>query len=143
MIETPPTHRTGGRLTGPASRLLSVRPFARRRHKMTRAGLSNLARAESEALIGLLEEREACRPHDDTVIEDHEYSHRRVTLHDRETQRIYAERHLAAVSDLRGQLAERGIRSGPLDAYYAAPQSEADLRTVSTALLEMSGRLRK
>lgn len=142
MIETAPTYRTGGRLSGTASRLLSVRPFARRRHKMTRAGLRNLARAESEALIGLLEEREASRPHDDIVIKDHEYPHRRVTLHDEETQKIYAERYLAEISDLRGQLARRGIRSWPLDAYYASPQNEADLRTISTALLEVSGRLK-
>lgn len=141
MIEAAPTRGTGP-LSRTGSRLLSVRPFGRRRHKMTRAGLRNLAREQSGALIGLVEQREAGRPHDDVVIKDHEYPHRRVTLHDEGTQRIYAERYLASISDLRDQLARRGIRSGPLDAYYASPQNEADLRTISTALLEMSGRLR-
>ncbi|QIN82215.1 hypothetical protein GBA63_05810 [Rubrobacter tropicus] len=142
MIETAPTQRTGRLPAWKTSRLLSVRPFGRRRHKMTRAGLRNLARARSEALIGLLQEREASRPLDDVVIKDHEYPHRRVTLHDIETQRIYAEDYLEGISELREQLAERGIRSWPLNAYYASPQNEADLRTISTALLEMAGRLR-
>lgn len=142
MIETAPTHRTGGLSSWTTSRLLSVRPFGRRRHKMTRAGLRNLARARSETLIGLLQEREASRPLDDIVIKDHEYPHRRVTLHDMETQRIYAEDYLEEISELREQFAGRGIRSWPLDHYCASPQNEADLRTISTALLEMAGRLR-
>lgn len=142
MIEAAPTHGTGNLLSRTGSRLLSVRPFGRRRHKMTRAGLRNLARDESEALIGLLQEREASRPHDDFVIKDHEYPHRRVTLHDEETQRIYAEDYLEEISELREQFAGRGIRSWPLNAYYASPQNEADLRTISTALLEMADRLR-
>lgn len=108
---------------------------------MTRAGLRNLARERSEALSELVSRREALRPPDDIVLKDHEYPHRRVTLHDLETQRIYAEAHAAALSDLREQFAERGIRSRPLDRHLESPENGADLRTISTALLEMAARL--
>lgn len=118
-------------------------PFRRRRHKMTRAGLRNLARARSEALGDLVRRREACRPRNEAVIKDHEYAHRRVTLHDVETQGIYLSDHLAGISDLREQFAGRGIRSRELDRYLASPENEADLRTISTALLEMAARLDK
>ena len=53
-----------------------------------------------------------------------------------------AEDYLEEISELREQFAGRGIRSWPLNHYYASPQNEADLRTISTALLEMAGRLR-
>ena len=116
-------------------------PFGRRRHKMTRAGLRNLARARSAALADLVDRREACRPRDDVVLKDHEYAHRRVTLHDVETRAIYLSDHLAGIKDLRAQFAERGIRSRELDRYLASPENGADLRTISTALLEMASRL--
>jgi len=108
---------------------------------MTRPGLRNLARVRSGALADLVDRRAACRPRDDTVLRDHEYVHRRVTLHDIETLRIYLADHLAPISDLREQFAARGIRSRELDRYIASPESEADLRTISTALLEMASRL--
>ena len=85
--------------------------------------------------------RDACRPRDDVVLKDHEYAHRRVTLHDVETRAIYLSDHLAGIKDLRAQFAERGIRSRELDRYLASPENGADLRTISTALLEMASRL--
>lgn len=120
-----------------------LRPFGRRRHRITRPGLRNLARARSEAVAELVRRREACRPRNDAIIKDHEYPHRRVTLHDVETLGIYLADHHAAVSDLRELFAARGIRSQPLDRYLAAPENGADLRTISTALLEMAARLEK
>ena len=108
---------------------------------MTRPALRNLALQESEVLISFVDERQASRPEDDTVVKDHELSSRRVTLHDEETQRIYARAHLPRVKDLRDQLAQRGIRDGTLDRYYESAESEADLRTVATALSEMAKRL--
>ncbi len=138
MIETP---TKGGSPSTGLRRRRYLPPFVRRRHKMTRAGLRNLARARSEEISGLVEQRAACRPRNDAVIRDHEYAHRRVTLHDLGTRGIYLDEHLAAVSDLREQFAARGIRSGELDRYYESPETEADLRTVSTALLEMASRL--
>lgn len=139
MIETP---YTSGRShpVGAPRRPYGL-PFARRRHKMTRAGLRNLARARSEALADLVDRREACRPRNDVVFKDHEYAHRRVTLHDVETRAIYLNDHLAGISDLRAQFAERGIRSRELDRYLASPENGADLRTISTALFEMASRL--
>ncbi len=119
------------------------RPFGRRRHKMTRPGLRNLARDRSEALAGLVSRREACRPRNDAIIKDHEYPHRRVTLHDLETRQIYLANFQAEVSDLREQFAARGIRSQPLDRYLASPENGADLKTLSTALLEMASRLER
>ena len=83
------------------------------------------------------------RPAGDVVIRDHEYPHRRVTLHDIEICEIYLAEHAAAVSDLRELFAARGIRSGTLDRYLLSPENEADLRTISTALLEMAARLDK
>lgn len=139
MIKTPNisgrSHPVG------APRRSYLPPFRRRRHKMTRAGLRNLARARSEALVDLVDRREACRPRNDVVLRDHEYAHRRVTLHDIETRDIYLKDHLAEISDLREQLAQRGIRSRELDRYLASPENGADLRTISTALLEMACRL--
>jgi len=110
---------------------------------MTRPGLRNLARARSEALADLVDRRAACRPPNDTVLRDHEYAHRRVTLHDLETLRVYLADHLAPISDLREQFAARGIRSRELDRYIASPENEADLRTISTALLQMASRLER
>lgn len=120
-----------------------LRPFGRRRHKMTRPGLRNLARVRSEALVDLVRRRGACKPRNDIIIKDHEYPHRRVTLHDVETRRLYLADYQAEISDLREQFAARGIRSQPLDRYLASPENEADLRTISTALLEMADRLEK
>jgi hypothetical protein len=108
---------------------------------MTRAGLRNLARARSGALADLVERRAACRPRNDIIIRDHEYAHRRVTLHDLTTRRIYLADHLPGISDLREQFASRGIRSRELGRYLTSPENEADLRTISTALLEMASRL--
>lgn len=140
MIEAPTT-RGGSPSTGLRGRRRYLPSFGRRRHKMTRAGLRNLARSRSGAVADLVARRAACRPRNDAVIRAHEYDHRRVTLHDLETRSIYLNEHLAGISDLREQFAGRGIRSRELDRYLASPENEADLRTISTALLEMSSRL--
>lgn len=103
--------------------------------------MRNLALAESEALIALVERRELGRPPNDSVIEDHKYPHRRVTLYDEQTQRIYARDYLPRIADLREQFTKRGVRSRALDTFYESPQNGADLRTVSTALVEMTQRL--
>jgi len=138
MVEAPTKRRD------PATKNLRRRylpPFGRRRHRMTRPGLRNLTRARSEALAEFVEKRAESRPRNDLVLRDHEYAHRRVTLHDLETCRVYLADHLPGISDLREQFASRGIRSRELDRYFASPENEADLRTVSTALLEMASRL--
>jgi hypothetical protein len=108
---------------------------------MTKAGLRNLARDRSGSLADLVDRRAACRPRNDAVIRAHEYDHRRVTLHDIETREIYLNDYLAGISDLREQFARRGIRCRELDRHLASPENEADLRTISTALLEMVSRL--
>lgn len=141
MVRTPIRDSTTSPVSAP--RRSYLRPFGRRRHKMTRPGLRNLARVRSEALAELVRWREACRPRNDAIIRDHEYPHRRVTLHDIETRRIYLSDYHAEVSDLREQFAARGIRSQPLDRYLASPENGADLSTISTALLEMAARLEK
>jgi len=116
--------------------------LGRGRHKMTRAGLRKRALEASEALVEFVYEREAGRPANDTVVTDHEYLHRRITLYDEETQRIYARDYLPEIADLREQFARRGIRNDALDRVYEDALNEGDLRTVSTALGEMTNKLR-
>lgn len=122
--------------------LLPLLLLKRSRHKMTRAGLRKRAIEESEALINFTNDREASRPVNDGIVSDHEYPHRRVTLHDEKTQVLYARDYLPRIVDLREQFAKRSIRSDVLDRVYEGAQNEGDLRTVSTALIEMSKRLR-
>lgn len=122
--------------------LLPLLLLKRSRHKMTKAGLRKRAFEESEALINFINDREASRPANDGVVSNHEYPHRRVTLHDEETQVLYTRDYLPEISGLREQFAKRGIRSEVLDRVYEGAQNEGDLRTVSTALVEMSKRLR-
>jgi hypothetical protein len=122
--------------------VLLSRLLGRSRHKMTRAGLRKRAFKQSEALMVFVNEREANRPANDAVITDHQYSHRRVTLHDEETQEIYARDYLPGIADLREQFAKRGIRNDALDRVYESAESEGDLRTVSTALVEIAKTLR-
>lgn len=123
-------------LSAALSRLLR-----RGRHKMTRAGLKRRAFRESEALVDFVNERETSRPIDDAVIKDHQHPHRRVTLHDEETHQIYARDYLPEIAELREQFARRGIRNDALDRVYEDAENEGDLRTVSTALVEMAKRL--
>jgi hypothetical protein len=135
--------RNPGVVGGLASQVARLGSFRRQRHKMTRAGLRLLALENSQALADFVEAREAERPPNDPVIKDHELPHRRVTLHDEQTQRAYARDYLPAVASLREQFARRNVRSGALDAVYEAPENGADLRTISTALEEMARRLRQ
>ncbi len=120
---------------------VAVRRFRGVRHRLTRPELRNRALEESERLFQLVEEREAARPEHDPIIKDHEFPHRRVTVHDEETQAIYIEKHLPRVADLREQFAERHVRNRTLDDLYESVENDADIRTVSTALAEMSKRL--
>ena len=118
-----------------------LRGFGRVRHRLTRPELRNQAFRESQSLFAFVEEREAARPARDPIIKDHEYPHRRVTLHDEETQEIYFEEHLPKVADLREQFAERRVRNRTLDDLYESVEAVADIRTVCTALSEMAERL--
>ena len=122
--------------------ILPLMLLKRSRHKMTRAGLRKRAFEESEALRNLINDREASRPGNDSIVSDHEYLHRRVTLHDEETQILYTRDHLPEIADLREQFAKRGIHSDILDRLYESVQTEGDLRTVSTALVELAKTLR-
>jgi len=133
---------TFGTIIGLVLIVLPLLLLKRSRHKMTRAGLRKRAFEESEALINFINDREAIRPANDGVVSDHEYLHRRVTLHDEETQILYARDYLPEIADLREQFAKRSIHSDVLDRVYESVQTEGDLRTVSTALVEMSKRLR-
>ncbi len=120
---------------------VAVRRFRGVRYRLTRPELRNRALEESQRLFRLVEEREAARPEQDPVIKNHEYPHRRVTLHDEETQEIYFEEHLPRVADLREQFAERHVRNRALDDLYESVENDADIRTVCTALSEMAERL--
>ncbi len=121
--------------------MMVVRGFGGARHRLTRPELRNRALEESRSLFRFVEEREVARPEHDPIIKDHEYSHRRVTLHDEETQRIYLEEHLPRVADLRELFAKRQVRNRTLDDLYESVENDADIRTVSTALEEMAERI--
>ena len=115
----------------------------RRHHKMTKAGLRQRALEESEALMALIREREAAKPADpDAAGPDPDEALRRATEHDEELRRTYRSGHLARIADLREQFAGRGVREEALDGAYESVSSEAEARTVSTALLVMADRLR-
>ena len=73
---------------------------------MTGAGLGKRAFKACETLAEAIDERDTGRPANDTVVMDHEYSDRRGTLHNEETQRIYA-RDYPEIADLREQVAKR------------------------------------
>lgn len=133
---------TFGTVIGLVLIILPLMLLKRSRHKMTRAGLRKRAFEESEALINFINDREASRPANDSIVSDHEYLHRRVTLHDEDTQILYTRDHLPEIADLREQFAKRGIHSDILDRLYESVQTEGDLRTVSTALVEMAKTLR-
>ena len=111
-----------------------------RRHKTTKAGLRNRALEESEALVALVRERQASRPA--VADEYYEKAHERANDHDEELRLIYRREYLPRIADLREQLAERGVREEALDGAYESVRSEAEARTVSTALLVMADRLR-
>ncbi|MGB3681338.1 MAG: hypothetical protein WA990_02510 [Rubrobacteraceae bacterium] len=111
------------------------------RHRLTRPALRKRALEESRSLSRFVEDREASRPERDPIIKDHEYSHRRVTLHDEETQGIYAKEHLPRVADIRAQLAGRHVKNQTLDDLYESVENNADIRTISTALAEMAERV--
>lgn len=121
---------------------LAARRLRRTRHQLTGPELRNRAVEESDRLAELVEEREANRPTDDPVIQEHELTDRRVTYHDEQTQEIYHRDYLPEVAELREHFAERGIHNGTLDRLYESAENDADLRTISTALEEMAARLK-
>ncbi len=115
----------------------------RRHHKMTKAGLRKRTIKESEALMVLINEHTASsRPADGVEDEYHERAHWRAALPDEELRSAYRRAHISEVADLREQFAERGIRDEALEKVYETAWTEADLRTISTALLAMADRLR-
>ena len=120
---------------------LLTKRFRKTKHRLTAPELRNQALKESERLAALVDERESGRPEDDPVIRDHQLVHRRFTSHDEETQKIYQREYLPKVAELKEHFAARKIRNGMLDELYATAGNEADLRTISTALQEMAGRL--
>lgn len=120
-----------------------VRRLGKPQHQLTRPELRNQALRESEKLVEMVQDRESRRPEDDPVIQDHRLAHRRFTSHDEETQEIYRSEHLPKVAELREHFAARRIRNEMLDDLHGAAGNEADLRTISTALQEMAGRLEK
>ena len=122
---------------------LLARRFRGARHRLTAPELRNRALEESGRLAELVGERASCRPSDDSVIQDHQIAHRRFTSHDEETQEIYKSEHMPRIVELREHFAARRIRNGMLDDLHDSAESEADLRTISTALQEMAGRLEK
>jgi hypothetical protein len=119
---------------------LLLRLRGRRHYKTTKAGLRNRALEESEALLALIRERQASRPA--VADEYYEKAHELANEHDEELRLIYRREYLPRIADLRDQLAERGIREEALDGAYESVSSEAEARTVSTALLVMADRLR-
>ena len=118
-----------------------MRKLGGARHRLTRPELRNRALQESRSLFLFVEEREAARPEHDSIIKDHEYPHRRVTIHDEETQGIYSKEHLPWVTDLRQLFAKRQVTNQALDDLYESVENDADIRTISTALAEMAERL--
>ena len=122
---------------------LLARRFGETRHRLTRPELRNRALEESERLAELVDKRDSDRPSEDPVIEDHQFAHRRFTSYDEETQEVYEREHMPKVAELRELFAARRIRNGMLDDLYDSAGNEADLRTISTALQEMAGRLEK
>lgn len=112
--------------------------LGRRRHEMTRAGLSRRASEAAESLRAFVDEREASRPEDDTVIKDHELPSHRVMLHDEETREMYLREWLPEISELRKQIHDHGVRDRTFDSLYESAENGSDLRTVSTALSEMA-----
>lgn len=120
-----------------------ARRLGKPRYRLTGPELRNQALRESEELVEMVQDRESRRPADDPVIQDHSLAHRRFTSYDEETQEIYKRKHLPKVAELREHFAARRIRNEMLDDLHATAGNEADLRTISTALQEMAGRLEK
>ncbi|CAN5554770.1 hypothetical protein BH24ACT22_BH24ACT22_10380 [soil metagenome] len=120
---------------------LLVGGFGKPNHQLTGPELRNRALKESERLAELVGEREAQRPSDEHTAGDYQSAVRRFTPHDEETLNIYYAEHLPKIADLREHFAARRIRNHMLDDLYSGAEDEADLRTISTALQEMAGRI--
>ncbi len=122
---------------------LLARRFGKTRYRLTGPELRNQALRESERLAGLISDRDSHRPPDDPVIQDHQLAERHSTSYDEETLEIYKSEHMPKVAELRQHFAARRIRNGMLDELHDSAESEADLRTISTALQEMAGRIKE
>lgn len=122
---------------------LLSRRFGETKHRLTTPELRNQALQESERLSELVGLRESNRPPDDPVIQDDQLEHRRFSSHDEETREIYKNEYMPKVVELKKHFAARRIRNEMLDELHDSVGNEADLRTISTALQEMAGRLKK
>lgn len=119
-------------------------PSRQVRHKLTRAGLKKRAASISGSLADFCNQREASeRPPLITVggNEIHDPDTETKT-EDPETSALYRTHYLPEVADLREQFARRGMHEKALDESYESPESVSQIRTVSTGLLVMAGRLR-
>lgn len=112
------------------------------RHTMTAPGLKERAIALSRSLSAFCNEREADRVYDLVAVGGHEFHDSDDSEEDPEAQILYQTHYLPHVEELREQFAERKIRERALDRVYESPESLAEIRTVSTALLVMANRLR-
>lgn len=114
----------------------------KRRHAMTTPGLEERAVALSRSLSTFCNEREASRASDLVSVGGHEFHDSDDSEEGPEAQILYQTHYLPQVAELREQFAERRIRERALDRVYEAPESLAEIRTVSTGLLVMANRLR-
>lgn len=121
---------------------LLLRRSRRVRHKMTLAGLEQRATEVSNSLVAFCNERESSQFPSLVASGGPEPPDPNERPEDLEAQALYQVYYLPEVEDLREQFARRRIRERALDRLYEAPESVAEIRTVSTALLVMASRLR-
>lgn len=127
---------------------LAVRFFERgRKPRLTRPGLVEHAKAMSSALADFANKRETRRPSREAVLAgggEHHRDHpdRYIDLYDVGTRAIYDRDYLPEIEVLREEFALRGVREKALDKVYGSPGKIADVRTISTALLVMTQKLR-
>jgi hypothetical protein len=114
----------------------------KRRHAMTTPGLEERAIALSRSLSAFCNEREAHRVSDLVAVGGHEFHDSDDSEEDPEAQLLYQTHYLSQVAELREQFAERRIHERALDRVYESPESLAEIRTISTALMVMADRLR-
>lgn len=122
--------------------MLLLRRSRRVRHKMTRAGLEKRATAVSDSLTVFCNEHEASQLPSLVASGGPEPPDPNERPEDLEAQALYKVYYLPEVADLREQCARRRVREKALERVYEAPESVAEIRTISTALLVMAGRLR-
>ncbi len=123
---------------------LLLRPSKRVRHKLTKPGLRKRAASISGSLADFCNQREA-REHPPLIAvggNDIPDPDTKPETEDLEASALYRTYYLSEVADLREQFSRRGIHEKTLDEVYESPESVAEIRTVSTGLLVMAGRIR-